>query len=159
MKLKKNLIMGFKKFLKFGDEGFTLIELLVVVAIIVILTGIVLVSMMGARRVSRDARRKADLEEIRNQLEICRTDDGKYPSGSLDSGDSFTCGTAPSSYSYTLPDDPSTYRYHYQWITDSTYCLCAYIENNPPGLNNCSTYCNGGGGYCVDDCNYETTEP
>jgi prepilin-type N-terminal cleavage/methylation domain-containing protein len=55
-------------------KGFTLIELLVVIAIIGLLSSIVLVSMGGARKRARDARRQADLQSIMTALEMCYSD-------------------------------------------------------------------------------------
>ncbi len=59
--------------------GFTLIELLVVIAIIGVLSSIVLGSVSAARMKSRDAKRIADLHEIKSALELYYVDHGAYP--------------------------------------------------------------------------------
>lgn len=60
-------------------RGFTLIELLVVIAIIGILSSVVLASLSSARTKSRDARRMADLNQIRTAVELYHSDHGHYP--------------------------------------------------------------------------------
>jgi len=60
-------------------HGFTLIELLVVIAIISLLSSIVLASLAGAREGARDVRRKQDLRQIQQALEMHYNDYGEYP--------------------------------------------------------------------------------
>jgi len=60
-------------------RGFTLIELLVVIAIIGILASVVMASLNSARVKSRDARRMADLTQIRTAVEMYNLDHGHYP--------------------------------------------------------------------------------
>ncbi len=60
-------------------KGFTLIELLVVIAIIGVLSSVVLASLNSARAKSRDARRKQDLVQMRNALELYYDTNGSYP--------------------------------------------------------------------------------
>lgn len=60
-------------------NGFTLIELLVVVAIIGLLASIVMASLNSARSKARDSRRKADIHQIQNALELYNNTYGGYP--------------------------------------------------------------------------------
>lgn len=59
--------------------GFTLIELLVVVAIIGILASIVVISLQGAQKSSRDAKRKVDLASVQTALVMYADKNGRYP--------------------------------------------------------------------------------
>jgi prepilin-type N-terminal cleavage/methylation domain-containing protein len=59
--------------------GFTLIELLVVVAIIGLLASVVMVSLGNARLKSRDARRLADIQQIKSGLDIYYNMGSGYP--------------------------------------------------------------------------------
>lgn len=63
-----------------GRKGFTLIELLVVIAIIAILASLVLVSLSTARSKSRDAKRVAEIGQIRKALELYYDTNQTYPS-------------------------------------------------------------------------------
>jgi prepilin-type N-terminal cleavage/methylation domain-containing protein len=88
-----------KKLLK----GFTLIELLVVIAIIGILITVGAVSYQRAVRLSRDSKRKTDLEQIRQALETYRSEEGVYPD---------TSGWQSTWLHYVVPSDttnPYTY--------------------------------------------------
>ena len=61
-----------------NKKGFTLIELLVVIAIIGILSGIVLVSLGGARSKARDAKRQSDIQQIVVAQEMYYNDEEQY---------------------------------------------------------------------------------
>lgn len=101
------------------NKGFTLIELLVVVAIIGLLSSVVLASLDSARKKGRDARRKQDAVQIRNALELYKSDFGSYPlaspgvwggvtTGGCGPGNSTTyiAGLVPT-YISVLPRDPN----------------------------------------------------
>jgi len=130
------------------NRGFTLIELLVAMTVAAVLMGLALVSYQGARKSARDGKRKADLEQIRSALEMCRADTGSYPAGTLVSGNNITCGTT--TY-MTIPNDPSTYRYYYTRVSASSYRLCAHLEIGE-GSTGCGSNCGG-------TCNYEVNNP
>ncbi len=66
-------------FLSNTKRGFTLIEILVVIAIIGILSSVVLASLATSRAKARDARRIADLEEVKKALELYYDSNGAYP--------------------------------------------------------------------------------
>ncbi|PIY80510.1 MAG: hypothetical protein COY80_02570 [Candidatus Pacebacteria bacterium CG_4_10_14_0_8_um_filter_42_14] len=77
--------------MKKRKTGFTLIELLVVISIIAILTVAGIVSFSRASKVARDAKRKADLETVRqamvqfkaNREDPDNGDPGQYPNNSI----------------------------------------------------------------------------
>ena len=56
--------------LRHNKKAFTLIELLVVIAIIGILSGLIIVSMSGANNSAKDARIKADFDQLRTTAEL-----------------------------------------------------------------------------------------
>jgi prepilin-type N-terminal cleavage/methylation domain-containing protein len=64
------------------QKGFTLIELLIVIVILGILATIGLASFASSQMKSRDARRKANLNQVAGSLEIYFNDMSKYPSAS-----------------------------------------------------------------------------
>jgi prepilin-type N-terminal cleavage/methylation domain-containing protein len=146
-------------------RGFTLIELLVVIAIIGVLVGLSIFGLQGARSASRDARRKADLEQIRSGLEIYKSDCNNYPttaelnlgSSTTLEGDGSTSSCLNSNvYISATPVDPQspTARYSYASSGTSTYTLCASLEQPPsPAMN--VTGC----GSCTRTCNYKVTNP
>lgn len=61
-------------------NAFTLMELLVVMGIVVLLMSVGVVNYSQTNKKARDAKRKADIESIRSALELYRTDQGRYPS-------------------------------------------------------------------------------
>ena len=69
--------------MKSKKAGFSMIELLVVTTIIIVLSAIGLVSYSKASQSSRNAKRKADLETVRQALVLSKADNGYYPSSSV----------------------------------------------------------------------------
>lgn len=70
------------------NSGFTLIELLVTTTIIIILTTLGIVSYRKAMQVSRNGRRKSDLETVRQSLMLYKSENGYFPdvTGTFSSG-------------------------------------------------------------------------
>lgn len=100
--------------MKKGEKGFTLIELLVVIAIIGMLSSVVLASLNTARERSRDARRLADIQQLKTALELIYDDlsPAEYPDAlsSLSSG----------GYIASIPTDPRTgTAYYYDNLTSA----------------------------------------
>lgn len=113
-------------------RGFTLIELLVVIAIIGILITVGSVSYLRAIRLSRDSKRKTDLEQIRQALETYRAENRQYPTPDLN--------PLEPDYITAIPDDPKAPDYSYTYTPagtpTTTYQLCAELEAATP-----TTYC------------------
>jgi prepilin-type N-terminal cleavage/methylation domain-containing protein len=61
------------------NQGFTLIEMLIVIAIIAVLSGIVLVGVVGFQASARDAKRVATLRSAQNAIELYYAQCGFYP--------------------------------------------------------------------------------
>jgi len=83
-----------------NQKGFTFIEILVVTTIIGILATIGLTSYQVANKKARDGKRRADIEQIRSALEMCRADNNVYPD---DISAGVVCGN---SYLSPIPHDP-----------------------------------------------------
>jgi len=82
------------------NKGFTLVELLVVIAIIGILSTLLLLQLGVARAKARDARRIADINQVRSAIELYFDDYGSYPNTSTD------LSTDLANYTTRVPDDP-----------------------------------------------------
>jgi type II secretory pathway pseudopilin PulG len=104
------------------QQAFTMIELLVSATIIILLTTIGLVSFSQASISSRNAKRKADLETMRQALTIYKQDKSYYAnSTTLNFADMVTTLYASEYISETALTDPkNAVPYVYQAICTST---------------------------------------
>lgn len=69
-------------------DGFTLIELLIVISIIATILAYAVPNFLGARERAKDAKKKAELNQLKSALRLYYNDYQKYPAGNppLNSG-------------------------------------------------------------------------
>jgi len=120
-------------------RGFTLIEVLVAATIIAVLTSIGVVSYQAANRRARDAKRKADLEQIRAALEMYKADSNWYPNTGTGNWTNTSNLEAPLiKYLSPIPSPPKTgeiYYYKADNFKDGHYygyCLSSNMEASNP---------------------------
>jgi type II secretion system protein G len=124
-----------------NNSGFTLMELMIVIAILGILASLISGNFINSLKRGRDAKRKEDLHQIKNALEIYYEDNGQYPpDDKVNFGMAFTHPTmAAKVYMQKLPQDPSSgYTYQYSPTIENiagvdkvvSYQLFSYIEND-----------------------------
>lgn len=155
-----------------NSSGLTLIEMMIIVAVLGLLGWGIMAVINPADRINQanDARRKSDLQQIQNALEIYHKDVGNYPAASSDYkiiGNLW--GNPWQPYIDTLPVDPkSTKTYVYVSSGGQTYYLYASLDRggkDPQACfstgdpctsavtNNVSTACGGNCDYGVSSQN------
>ena len=94
-------------------SGFSMIELLVVATIMILLTTIALVSYRVATQNSRNAKRKTDLQTVRQALVLYRSDNGCYPADSSFEAMLVTLGDYLTDKPYDPAGSPGSPLYEY----------------------------------------------
>ncbi len=150
-----------KSFFISRSRGFTLIELLIAITIIALLTVAGVVSYNSINKRTRDGRRSGDLQELRQQLEMYRTDNGFYPPvdttafGPVSDLASYLVPT----YSAAISTDPKSSQLYYYKANGVSggnyygYCLCAMLETLASPQNTCT------GETLPSACNYGIRNP
>lgn len=127
---------------KNSSFGFTFVELLVVITIIGIIFAAAAVSFGAITIRSRDARRRSDLELIRQALEMCRSVVGYYPD-EIYSDTGVTCSVDGPTTLAKVPNDPRP--------DDSKGCLSEYTYTKSDATTYSLVSClETGGTYQVD---------
>lgn len=117
------------------QKGFTLVELLVVIAIIGILATLLLLQLGVARQRARDAKRIADVNQVRTALELYFDDNGQYPQQATFVG---LAGSLVPKYLTLLPADPLNVApnvYKYAYNGNVKYHISAELEQWAQALN------------------------
>ena len=117
-----------------SQGGFTLVELLVVIAIIGILASMLLLQLGVARQRARDAKRIADVNQVRTALELYFDDNGQYPQVANHTG----LTVLVPKYLTLLPVDPlnvSPNIYGYAYNGNVKFHLWAELEQWAQALN------------------------
>jgi prepilin-type N-terminal cleavage/methylation domain-containing protein len=145
-------------FMKLYRRGFTLLEILISIAIIGVLTAIGTVSYTSINRNARDAKRRADVEQIRSALELYRADNGTYPAINTSGfDDTANLSSALTSYIASIPVGPKhdVYEYEASSCVDTTtgpcygYYLASTTENAMTGNCDSSVSLPTGYTYCM----------
>lgn len=167
------------------NKGFTLVELLVVMTIISLLAALIAGNYRNTRYKANDAKRKSDLKQVSNSLELFYSDYGFYPTGNANgevvgcpySTTPCTWGTGQFSsgatiYLSAVPKDPtSSQKYYYRVFgsNNQKFQLFAKLENladqsciggnctSPTGIPSGVT-CNGTCNFAITSSNTTATE-
>lgn len=105
-------------------RGFTLVELIIVMAVIGVLGSLVIIKLVGSEASARDTKRKSDLRQYQNALEVYANDNGGlYPLRANAVNPSSLCGSSQPLGALACAADPHA-------SSGSNY---AYQTDNPGG--------------------------
>lgn len=129
-------------------KGFTLLELIVVITIIGLIMGVLMVNFNNTRVRARDARRKAELDQISKALRMYYADYQSYPTHGTggNAGKIMGCGSDGDEvcnwtdgfeaggvvYIQQFPQDPlnnSDHQYRYERVNSDEFYLWVNLEN------------------------------
>lgn len=149
-----------------GNRGFTLLELMVVIIILGVLAALISGNFFTSLQKGRDARRKADLEQIQRALELYYEDKKVYPNFDIfatanlklcETKIAASCGSEKV-YMQNIPNDPTSGKtYKYVNSTTQSYGLYACMENTLQILPYIST--NFGSFSCTTQCKKQDGTP
>jgi prepilin-type N-terminal cleavage/methylation domain-containing protein len=117
------------------SKGFTLVELLVVIAIIGVLATLLLLQLGVARQRARDAKRIADVNQVRTGSELYFDDNGAYPQVATFAA---LGALLVPKYLVLLPADPlniSPFIYNYAYKGNTKYQVSAVLEQWAQAMN------------------------
>lgn len=131
-----------------NNRGFTLVELIVVMAVIGALGSMVIIRLVGSEAAARDTKRKSDMRQYQNALEVYANDNGGlYPLRAAAVVASSLCGSGRPLGSIACGTDPhvSGSWQDYMYQTDNPggslslgYVLWAKLEKSNEYFVACS---------------------
>jgi prepilin-type N-terminal cleavage/methylation domain-containing protein len=134
--------------IKQHNDAFSLIELLVVIAIMATIIGLALPNFLGARSRAKDARRKAEMQQLKTALQLYNGDYHAYPSAGNGGGKFNTiigCGVGGTT---VCPVASCGVDFA---AGPSTGCETTYMTTFPGELGSSMFYYSNGADFCLKD--------
>ncbi|MEK7544082.1 MAG: type II secretion system protein [Patescibacteria group bacterium] len=132
-------------------RGFTLIELLVVIAVIATVIAFVVPNFLGARQRAGDAKKKSEMQQLKNALRLYYNDYNRYPADSggpmyniikgcgINGTGNCTCSATIDFaaggagcdvvYMKKFPSDFGSSMYYYRGANTDDFCLKVPLDN------------------------------